>query len=196
MTPTDDCGAKLIRNSTAEFLIFTAQAGAELIEARFQDQTVWLTQPLMAELFGTTQQNISQHLHSVYGDGELDEEATHKDFLSVRQEGDRQVRRTVGYYNLDAIISVGYRVNSRRATQFRQWATAARLDAYLDVAMRAVLRDEGRVSMNQAQAHALSEWERYRVVQDQLFASDFDRFLADGDLDGLVKEIEGDASDG
>ena len=327
-----------MRNSTAEFLIFTAQAGEQSIEARFEDETVWLTQPLMAALFDTSQQNISQHLRTIYGDGELDETSTHKDFLWVRQEGSRRVRRQVSCYNLDAIISVGYRVNSRRATQFRQWATsvlrdfairgyvldrkrlengaflgedyyerlleeireirlserrfyqkvtdlyatavdynpqspttreffatvqnkmhfavhgrtaaemireranadqphmglttwegapkerilrsdvivgknylshdeleqlgrlvnafldlaedrarrrvpmtmedwAKRLDSFIDFADRLVLEGAGHVSMKDAQAHALSEWERYRTIQDQLFVSDFDTFV-------------------
>jgi len=77
----------------------------------------------MAELFGTTPENILMHLKSVYRDGELSESATAKDFLVVRQEGKRQVRRGLKHYHLEAVISVGYRLNSRRATHFRQWAT-------------------------------------------------------------------------
>lgn len=114
---------KLIRNSTAEFLMFTAQAGEQSIEARYEDETVWLTQQLMAELFQVQPQNITIHLKNIYAEGELDELATCKDFLQVQQEGNRQVQRQRKFYNLDAIISVGYRVNSVRATQFRQWAT-------------------------------------------------------------------------
>jgi len=112
-----------IRNSTAEFLIFTSQAGERSIEARYEDETIWLTQKLMAELFAVSRENITMHLRGIYESGELQEEATCKDFLQVRREGSRQVRRAVAHYNLDAIISVGYRVNSLRATQFRQWAT-------------------------------------------------------------------------
>ncbi|MBU4426184.1 MAG: virulence RhuM family protein, partial [Proteobacteria bacterium] len=85
--------------------------------------TVWLTQPLMAELFQTTQQNISQHIRNVFEEGELTPEATHKKFLSVRREGKRDVRRALDFYNLDMIISVGYRVKSLIATRFRIWAT-------------------------------------------------------------------------
>ena len=112
-----------IRNSTAEFLIFTRQAGEDGIEVRVAEETVWLTQPLIAELFQTTVPNISMHLRSIYETGELTAEATLKNFLTVRQEGARQVRRNLEYYNLDAIIAVGFRVNSARAIQFRQWAT-------------------------------------------------------------------------
>lgn len=115
---------KLIRNSTAQFLMFTADGGEPSIEARYEDNTVWLSQKALAELFDTTKQNVSVHLNSIFESGELAEKATVKDFLTVQQEGSREVRRTVVHYNLDAIISVGYRVNSVRATQFRQWATS------------------------------------------------------------------------
>jgi len=117
-----------IRNSTAEFLIFTRQAGEDGIEVRVAEETVWLTQPLIAELFQTTVPNISMHLRSIYETGELTAEATLKNFLTVRQEGARQVRRHLEYYNLDAIIAVGFRVNSARAIQFRQWATGVLRD--------------------------------------------------------------------
>ncbi len=114
---------KLMRNSTVEFLIFTGQAGEQSIEARYEDDTIWLTQKLISELFQVQPQNITQHLKNIYAEGELQETATCKDFLQVQAEGDRQVKRRQKFYNLDAIISVGYRVNSLRATQFRQWAT-------------------------------------------------------------------------
>ena len=116
-------GKKMIRNSTAEFLIFTGQAGEQSVEARYENETVWLTQQLMAELFQVQPQNITMHLKNIYAEGELREAATCKEFLQVQTEGTRQVERKRKFYNLDAIISVGYRVNSVRATQFRQWAT-------------------------------------------------------------------------
>ncbi|OKY73918.1 MAG: cell filamentation protein Fic [Desulfobulbaceae bacterium DB1] len=118
-----DRDKKLIRNSTAEFLIFTGQTGEQSIEARYEDETIWLTQQLMAKLFQSSKQNISHHIRSIFEEGELNPEATVKKYLTVRQEGKRQVQRELEYYNLDMIISVGYRVNSVRATQFRQWAT-------------------------------------------------------------------------
>ena len=114
----------------SQFLIYQAENGAIKIDVRFQEETVWLTQPLMAELFQTTQQNISLHLQNIYEEGELQPEATHKEFLSVRREGSRDIQRRVAFYNLDAIISVGYRVKSRVATQFRIWATQ-RLREYI-----------------------------------------------------------------
>ncbi len=116
-------GKKLIRNSTAEFLIFTGQAGEQSIEARYEDETLWLSQKLMAELFGVDVRTVSEHLKNIFASHELAPEATIRKFRIVQQEGQREVSRAVDFYNLDAIISVGYRVNSIRATQFRQWAT-------------------------------------------------------------------------
>ena len=113
-----------------QFLVYQAEDGTVKIDVRLEDETVWLTQPLMAELFQTTQQNISQHLLNVYEEGEVAPEATHKKFLSVRREGSRDVQRNLDFYNLDAIISVGYRVKSHVATRFRIWATQ-RLREYI-----------------------------------------------------------------
>ena len=107
-----------IRNSTAEFLTFASQNEGNSIEVRFEDNTLWLTQQLIAELFQTSVPNISMHIKSIYEDKELETEATLKNFLTVRQEGNRQVNRNLEYYNLDMIIAVGYRVNSKRATEF------------------------------------------------------------------------------
>lgn len=112
-----------IRNSTAEFLIFTTQAGEDSIEVRFEDESIWLSQKLMAQLFDVSVATINEHLKKIYKSSELDKDRTIRKFLIVQQEGSRQVSRNVDFYNLDAIISVGYRVNSIRATQFRQWAT-------------------------------------------------------------------------
>lgn len=112
-----------IRNSTVEFLTFTAQAGEQSIEARYENETVWLTQRLIAELFAVDVRTVSEHLKNIYESEELRRDATLRKFRTVQTEGDRQVSRDVDHYNLDAIISIGYRVNSVRATQFRQWAT-------------------------------------------------------------------------
>ena len=106
-----------------QFLVYSGEDGRTRLEVRLENETVWLTQQHMAELFQTTQQNISLHLQNIYKEGELQREATHKEFLSVRPEGDRSVQRRVDFYNLDAIISVGYRVKSAVATRFRIWAT-------------------------------------------------------------------------
>lgn len=130
-----------IRNSTAEFLTFASQNEGNSIEVRFEENMLWLTQQLIAELFGTTKQNVSLHIQNIIADGELAADATVKDFLTVRQEGDRQVSRALEYYNLDMIIAVGYRVNSKRATEFRQWATAI----LRDYAIRGYVIDRKRM---------------------------------------------------
>ncbi|MGR2913372.1 RhuM family protein [Acidithiobacillus ferrivorans] len=107
----------------APILLYPQAGGSDATEVRLEGDTVWLTQKQMAELFATTPENILMHLKNVYQEGELRESATAKDFLVVRQEGKRQVKRQLKHFNLDAIISVGYRVNSTQATRFRQWAT-------------------------------------------------------------------------
>lgn len=120
-------------NSTApagQMLIYQTEDGRLKVEARLENETLWLTQQQMAELFQTSQQNISLHLQNIYEEGELIAEATHKDFLLVRQEGARRVSRKVDHYNLDVILSVGYRVKSAVATRFRIWATQ-RLHEYI-----------------------------------------------------------------
>ena len=108
--------------------IFTSADGQAKLEVALEQDTVWLSQAQMGQLFDTSTDNISLHLKNIYKDGELLEKATTEDFSVVRQEGQRQVQRRIKYYNLDAIISVGYRVSSKRATQFRQWATAVLKD--------------------------------------------------------------------
>ena len=113
---------KLIRNSTAEFLMFTSQAGENSIEVRVEDETVWLTQKMMAQLFGVEVPAIIKHIFNILEEAELTEATTSK-MEVVQNEGPRSVRRMVDFYNLDMIIAIGYRVNSKRATQFRQWAT-------------------------------------------------------------------------
>lgn len=103
--------------------IFTSEDGQSHLEVTLEQDTVWLSQAQMGGLFATTPENVLMHLQNIFKDDELSEQATTKDFLVVRQEGKRQVRRSIKHYNLDAIISVGYRVSSKRATQFRRWAT-------------------------------------------------------------------------
>ncbi len=113
----------MIRSSAAEFLIFESQKHEKGVEVRFEDGDLWLTQKLLGDLFDTTRNNITMHIKDIYDSNELDEIATSKDFLLVQNEGNREVSRNVKYYNLDMIISVGYRVNTDRAIQFRRWAT-------------------------------------------------------------------------
>lgn len=113
-----------------ELVLYQTPDGHTRVECRFAEESLWLSQALMAELFQTTPQNVTLHLKALYAEGEIEERATCKDFLQVRMEGTRQVRRAVKFYSLDAILAVGYRVRSPRGTQFRQWATE-RLREYL-----------------------------------------------------------------
>lgn len=113
-----------------EIVLYQTSDGRTRLDVRMEAETVWLTQAQMAELFQTTPQNITIHLSALYEERELAEGATCKDYLQVRREGDRDVQRSLRHYNLDVIISVGYRVRSHRGTQFRQWATQ-RLREYL-----------------------------------------------------------------
>jgi hypothetical protein len=106
-----------------QFLMYNTPEENVSVNAVVKDETIWLTQKAMAELFGCTTDNISLHLKNIYADGELDESSTTEEFSVVQQEGSRKVKRKTKFYNLDAIISVGYRVNSRKATHFRIWAT-------------------------------------------------------------------------
>jgi hypothetical protein len=114
----------------SEFLVYQTEDGRIKIDVRLENEDVWLTQKLMAELFQTTPQNITMHLKNIFNEGELEEGATCKDLLQVKIEGGRQVERTQRFYNLDAIISVGYRIKSHVATRFRIWATQ-RLKEYI-----------------------------------------------------------------
>lgn len=121
---------KDIKPVKSELILYQTEDGQTRIEIHLQDETVWMSQLAMAELFQTSVPNINIHLKNVYDEKELTEEATIKDYLIVRQEGSREVQRAVRHYNLDVIIAVGYRVKSNRGTQFRKWATE-RLSEYL-----------------------------------------------------------------
>lgn len=112
-----------IRNSTAEFLTFQIEGKEDGVQVMYHNESVWCTQKAMAQLFDCSTDNIGLHLRNIYETGELTQEATTENFSVVQNEGERQVNRKLKFYNLDAIISVGYRVNSTRATQFRQWCT-------------------------------------------------------------------------
>ena len=106
-----------------EVLLYSDESGKEYVSVVFKDETFWLTQKAMAELFNVNVPAVSKHLQNIYEEGELERDSTISKMETVQQEGERQVRRTVDHYNLDAIIAVGYRVNSKKATRFRQWAT-------------------------------------------------------------------------
>ncbi len=172
----------LIRNSTAEFLIFTSQSKAEGIEVRYEDQSIWLTQKLMATLFDVTVPTISEHLTNVYDQGELSREATIRKFRTVQIEGSREVERNIDFYNLDAIISVGYRVNSKRATQFRQWAT----QVLREYAMKGYVLDRKRMENGvfldeDYFEHLLSEIREIRLSERRFYQKIADIFATSVD---------------
>lgn len=112
-----------IRSGSGEFLIYKTQEQGDGVQVRYSNETLWMTQSAMAELFDIQKAAVSKHLSNIYADGELDKSATVSKMETVQVEGERRVARKLDFYNLDAIISVGYRVNSKRATQFRRWAT-------------------------------------------------------------------------
>ena len=122
-----------------EILLYDNGADKQFVSVVFKDETFWLTQSGMAELFDCSADNISLHLKNIYADGELEQAATTEKFSVVRKEGSREVRRSIDHYDLDAIIAVGYRVNSKKATRFRQWATKT-LKEYIQKGF--VLNDE------------------------------------------------------
>lgn len=293
-----------IRSSAAEYLTYISAVGGseQSVEMRYEDENVWLTQKMMAELYGVSVPAINQHIKNILEDGELTETATIKKYLIVQNEGERQVSRQVDHYNLQMIIAVGFKVNNERAVQFRKWAGqivkdytiqgwvmdkerlknfgtiltedyferqlevireirvserrfyqkvtdiystaldydpsakvtqdffkkvqnkflksdvivaknylekdelkalelivsgyldfaemqanrhipmtmedwAKHLDRILEATEHELLTNAGKISMEVAQAHAITEWEKYRIVQDKLFHSDFDYFL-------------------
>jgi hypothetical protein len=116
--------------STGEIALYQTEDGRTRVECRFVDETLWLSQVLIGELFQKDVRTVNEHLQNIYEEGEIDRQATIRKFRIVRQEGSREVEREIEYYNLDAILAVGYRVRSERGTQFRRWATE-RLSEYL-----------------------------------------------------------------
>lgn len=117
-------------NNNNEILIYQSENGITKIDVTFMDETVWLSQQQMAELFQTSRTNVVEHIKHIYEEGELDEESTCRKFRQVRKEGNREVARELPFYNLDMIISLGYRIKSIIATNFRRWATE-RLKEYM-----------------------------------------------------------------
>ena len=120
----------MIDNSKGDIIIYQTDDGLTKIDVKVENETVWLSQQQMADLYNTTKQNISLHIKNIFYEEELDEDSTVKEFLTVQKEGNRSVERKVKYYNLDMIISLGYRIKSKIATNFRRWATE-RLKEYM-----------------------------------------------------------------
>ena len=144
-----------------QIIIYQSDDGETRIEVKFTGETVWLSQQQMADLYQTTRPNIVQHIRNIYADGELDEEATCKNFLQVRQEGTRQVTREIPFYNLDMIISLGYRIRSVIATHFRRWATE-RLKEYI---IKGFTMDDERLKGNGGGAYWRELLDRIRDIR-------------------------------
>ncbi|AGA76745.1 RhuM family protein [Echinicola vietnamensis] len=151
--------------------IYQGIDGETQIEVNFQDDTVWLNQKQMGELFAKDTDTIGLHLKNIFSEKELDENSTTEDFSVVRQEGKRNVRRTIKFYNLDAIISVGYRVNSKRGVQFRQWATT-RLKDYL---IKGYAINEKRLAQKQQEVQTLKNGIRIlsRAIEEKIDDTNF-----------------------
>ena len=150
-----------LRSSAAEYLTFVAATGDNpaTVEIRYQDKNIWLTQKMLATLYGVEIPTITYHLKKIFSDSELDRAATVRKFLIVQNEGDRQVERAIEHYGLQAVIAVGFKVNSARAVQFRKWVnTIAK-----DYTIQGWVMDKERLM--------------HRIIQDRLFQSDFDKFL-------------------
>lgn len=147
--------------STGEIIIYQNEDGSTRIDVRFADETVWLTQAQMAELYQTSRTNIVEHIGHIYEEGELEESSTCRNFRQVRQEGNRQVARELPHYNLDLIISLGYRVKSRIATQFRRWATE-RLKEYI---IKGFTMDDERLKGNGGGAYWKELLDRIRDIR-------------------------------
>lgn len=144
-----------------QIIIYQSEDGETRIEVKFTGETVWLSQQQMAELYQTTRPNIVQHIRNIYADGELEEQATCKNFLQVRQEGTRQVKREIPFYNLDMIISLGYRIRSVIATHFRRWATE-RLKEYI---IKGFTMDDERLKGNGGGAYWRELLDRIRDIR-------------------------------
>ena len=179
----------------SQFLLYTAPDGAVKVEVFFKEETVWLTQKALADLFGVKVPAINKHLKNIFASGELVEDSVISILETTAADGKSY---QVSYYNLDAIIAVGYRVNSYQATQFRIWATktlrefivkgfvmddwAGFLNSFLELSNYPILQDKGKVSALEAKLKAEQEYEVYRKRQDAEYVSDFDR---------EIKRIEG-----
>lgn len=144
-----------------QIIIYQSEDGETRIEVKFTGETVWLSQQQMAELYQTSRSNVVEHIKHIYEDGELDEGSTCRNFRQVRQEGSRQVRREIPFYNLDMIISLGYRIRSVIATHFRRWATE-RLKEYI---IKGFTMDDERLKGNSGGAYWRELLDRIRDIR-------------------------------
>lgn len=168
-------------NKNNQIIIYNTEDGQTKIEVRMKDETVWLSQKQMAELFDCSVENIIFHLTNVFESAELNEKATAKDYLVVQKEGNREVKRSVKIYNLDAIISVGYRINSLRGTQFRIWAT----QKLRDYIIKGFAMDDERLAEGRVRKTYFEEWEerirRIRTSEANFYQKVRDVFATSAD---------------
>ena len=148
----------------SNILLHETDEGKINVDVILKDETIWLTKKSMSELFECSTDNVGLHLKNIYNDQELDIDSTTEKFSVVRKEGNRNVKRKLDFYNLDAIIAVGYRINSIRVIQFIGWTTY-------------ILKEAEKISHEIACDKALTEFEKYRIKQDKLYKSDFDLLL-------------------
>ncbi|MEI7848385.1 MAG: RhuM family protein [Chloroflexota bacterium] len=181
-----------MRSAAAEYLTYIAATGdqPESVEMRYEDENIWLTQKMLAALYGVEVHTINEHISKVFVDAELTQQATIRNFRIVQAEGSRQVSREVKHYNLQMIIAEDMAMRHIPLTM-QDWET--RLNGFIQATDRAVLQDAGKVTAEIARVHAESEFEKYRIVQDRLFESDFDKQLKR--IDQEIKK-SGDADNG
>ena len=167
---------RITTDNGASIVLYTADDGNTQLEVKLEDETVWLTQSQMAELFGIDRTTVVRHIKNVYNSEELDENSTCAKNAQVRLEGNRRIQRSIPYYNLDMIISVGYRVNSRRATSFRRWATTV-LKQYL---IKGYAIDKRRLDHYDELKDVVRLMARAITIQDK---------VSDGEYSGLFNVI-------
>lgn len=172
----------IIRSSAAEYLTFLTATGQSDVNAIYADENVWLSQKMMGLLYDVEAHTITYHLQKVFKDGELDKSSVTRIFRVTASDGKTYDTK---HFNLKAIIAVGNKVDSPRAVQFRKWAK--RLDAFLKFNEMEILQNSGKVTAEISKTFAETEFEKYRVIQDKLFESDFDKFLKD-DAEGTVHD--------
>jgi len=181
--------------NASQFVIYQSDDGKIKLDVRFVDETVWLTQQQLAELFQTSRTNVVEHIQHIYEEGELDTAATCREFRQVRTEGTREVARNMILYNLDMTLSVGYRVKSAVATRFRIWATQrqamrrvpmtmndwiAKLHGFLTINDRDILTHAGKISHEVAKTFAETEYENFnkdQITKADHLESDFDQAM-------------------
>ena len=176
-----------IRNSTAEFLTFLAENRKEGVQVIYMDETIWATQTAMGELFDVEPKTIGFHLQNIFNEGELQQNRTTQKIGVVQLEGTRNVSREPTFQN--AVLDLAERMANRHIPMtMEDWAR--RIDTILEAGGDRILTDAGQISAEFAKEYAESEFEKYRVIQDRLFSSDFDKFTLEAGLPELPFETE------